>query len=94
MIAARYSKANLFQKDLYICQLPSNITFIGTGWSVEQTGLGLDVCGVSDIPEKDLLALGVTEELPFTLPEDDYHWEWSKEGSKHSPESHSASKLM
>lgn len=24
--------------------------------------------------------LGTSDELPYALPEDDYHWEWSKEG--------------
>ena len=67
-----------------VCRLPSNVSYTGTGWSIERSNFGHDICGVCVLPGKDILVVGTSEELPFDLPEDDYHWEWSKEGEKHA----------
>ena len=46
----------------------------------ERFSIGYDICGVSVLPDKDLFVVGSSEDLPYALPKDDYHWEWSKEG--------------
>ena len=70
------------KKEAHICRMPLHTNYASTGWAVLKHDIGRGITGISCLPGKDLIAIAVSERLPFTLPEDDYHWEWSKEGKK------------
>lgn len=59
--------------------LPRPLEFPGNGWTSRSFQTGGDIDAIDFHSPSGLYALGVNENVPFRLPEDDWHPEWAKE---------------
>lgn len=64
-----------------ICQLPLANSYGTLGWSTRKIQLGEQVDAIAYHRDKDVFIVGLSSNIPFKLPEDDYHHEWNKEST-------------
>jgi hypothetical protein len=62
-----------------VAQIPTNIDYGTTGWAIKRLDIDEGIDGVVFHPATSSYVVTTSKEADFTLPEDDWHPEWTEE---------------
>jgi cleavage and polyadenylation specificity factor subunit 1 len=64
---------------LRISQLPERTHYGHLGWAARKLPMGSEIHAISYHP-RDLYVMATGQPEEYTLPDDTYHYDWSREG--------------
>jgi len=62
-----------------VAQVPTNTDYGTTGWAVKRLDIDEGIDGVVFHPATSSYVVTTSKDVDFTLPEDDWHPEWTEE---------------